>query len=73
MDNNDNQKEIKPKVKNAWLVHCAKVAKDNPDMPYKEVLKKAKDTYTKVQKPIRDKTKRKSKSPKKSESDNESE
>ena len=36
------------KKTNPWLSHVAKVKGDNPSMKYKDVLKKAKESYTKV-------------------------
>lgn len=38
---------VKPKKTNVWLDHVAKVKSENTGMKYKDVLKLAKDTYTK--------------------------
>ena len=35
------------KKSNPWLVHVAKFRKDNPSLSYKDVLKQAKESYTK--------------------------
>ena len=35
------------KKSNPWLVHVAKFRKDNPSLSYKDVLKSAKQSYTK--------------------------
>jgi len=35
------------KKSNPWLVHVAKYRKDNPSLSYKDVLKEAKQSYTK--------------------------
>lgn len=42
--------KIKKKVKrkNPWLDHIAKFRKENPQMKFKEVLVKARKTYTKI-------------------------
>lgn len=32
-------------AKNPWMAHVSKVAKENPDLAFKHVLKKAKKTY----------------------------
>lgn len=33
------------KTKHPWMAHVSKVAKENPDLAFKHVLKKAKKTY----------------------------
>ena len=38
------------KKENKWLTHIKKVKKDNPKMQFKDVLKEAKKSYTKVKK-----------------------
>lgn len=68
----ENKMETKPKTINRWIAHCRVVAKDNPDLAYKEVLRKARDSYTKVEKPAKEKVARKPKKPStKSENDSE--
>ena len=40
-------KTVKPQRKpNAWLIHVAAVKVENPAIAYKDVLKLAKDSYT---------------------------
>jgi len=36
-----------PRKPNAWNAHCKKVKAENPDMPFKDVMKKAKESYVK--------------------------
>lgn len=40
----------KPKKHNPWSEHVAEFRKTHPDLSFKEVLKQAKETYTKVTK-----------------------
>jgi len=37
--------EKKKRAPNAWVLHCQQVHSKNKDLPYKEVLKTAKETY----------------------------
>ena len=37
--------EKKKRAPNAWVKHCQQVHAKHKDMPYKEVLKTAKETY----------------------------
>lgn len=38
------------KNKNPWIKHVESVRMKNPDLKFKEVLKKAKKSYTKIEK-----------------------
>jgi len=54
MDQSNQSKEIvNTKPKNPWLSHVKKVANENPDMTYKDVLRKARETYTKIERPAK--------------------
>ena len=47
----ESRKEIKKEKKpNPWSEHVAEFRKTHPDLSFKEVLKQAKETYTKVTK-----------------------
>ena len=47
--------EAKPRKENPWLQHVKDVRSKHPDKTYKEVLQIAKETYTKVEKQIKQK------------------
>jgi len=38
---------VKQRKPNPWLIHVKKVKADNPNMKFKDVLKKAKESYKK--------------------------
>jgi len=44
MENNSNI-EKKPRKENLWLKHCQNVKAENPNLAYKDILRKAKDSY----------------------------
>ncbi len=43
-----SKKKSSPRKTNPWLVHVKKFRAKHPDMPYHEVLKKARSSYTRV-------------------------
>lgn len=50
----EKENEVKPqRPLNPWLVHVKKMAAEFPDLTYKEILRKARETYTKVEKPVK--------------------
>jgi tryptophan synthase alpha subunit len=53
---NDTKKERKP---NVWLDYVNQIREKNPEKKYKEILKLAKESYVKVDKPIVEKAPRK--------------
>lgn len=44
MDPNNSSTELRRK-ENPWLLHCKEVKSKNPELAYKDILKKAKDSY----------------------------
>ncbi len=56
--------ENKQRKPNLWLEHVKYVRSENPDLIYKDALKLAKETYKPVEKPKKEKV-RKRKSPSK--------
>jgi len=52
----ETEKSVKKTKPNPWLDHCKKISQEHPEIPYKEVLKRAKSTY-KPMKPRKEKPK----------------
>lgn len=64
----EDTKSSKRKV-NEWIKHCQEVKSKNPNMPYKDILHLAKESYTPVKK--EEKTKPTKKKRKKLDPDDE--
>ncbi len=59
MSEDKNNKSTTKKKVNEWIVHCKDVKSKNPNMPYKDILHLAKESYKPTKKELKEKPSKK--------------